>query len=246
MVHNFKLTIEYDGGQFHGWQRQANESTIQEALEKAIHRITGNAAGLTASGRTDAGVHALGQIANFRSDTLIPPQNLCRALNSILPDAIVIKDCRIVSDLFHSRYDALSKIYHYHIINRVVRPAIGRQFAWHIRPELDLAAMQSALPHLVGMRDFRAFEATGSPRQSTIRHVMTAGFKRENGNRIIFHIEANGFLRYMVRNIVGTLVAVGLGKLRPLQVDHITRSLDRSNAGSTAPAHGLFLMKVKY
>ena len=244
--HNFKLTIEYDGSRFHGWQRQANEPTIQETIETAINRITGNPAGLTASGRTDAGVHAIGQIANFRSDTPIPPESLGRALNSILPEAIVIRDCSIANDLFHSRYDALSKIYRYHIINRTVRPAIGRQFVWHIRPRLNISAMESALPYLTGMRDFKAFEAAGSPRQSTIRHVMSTSVKKAKGDRLVFQIEANGFLRYMVRNIIGTLVEVGLGKLKPFEMEHIIQSQDRSQAGTTAPARGLYLIHVKY
>ena len=245
-LQNFKLTIEYDGSQFHGWQRQASEPTVQEALEKAIGRITGSPAKLTASGRTDAGVHAIGQIANFHSSTRIPPQNLGQALNSVLPQAISVKDCRIVDDMFHSRYDAVSKVYHYHILNRSVRPAIGRQFVWHIRQRLDLSAMEAALPYLTGMRDFKAFEATGSPRQSTVRHVMGAGFTKAGGYRLIFHIEANGFLRYMVRNIIGTLVEVGLGKLKPFEMAHIIGSQDRSRAGITAPAGGLFLVKVNY
>ena len=245
-LQNFKLTIEYDGSSFHGWQRQANEPTIQATIEKAINHITGTPAGLTASGRTDAGVHAIGQIANFRSNTRIPPQNLGRALNSILPKAIVVKDVRIVDDMFHSRYDALSKVYHYHILNRPMRPAIGRHYAWHIRSRLDLTAMVSALPYLMGMRDFKAFEASGSPRQSTIRHVMRIGFRKAKGYRLVFYIEASGFLRYMVRNIMGTLVEVGLGKLKPFEMEHIIQSQDRSNAGITAPAQGLFLIRVKY
>ncbi len=246
MVKNFKLIIEYDGTRYHGWQRQKDDRTVQQEIEQALSTMTARQVTLNGSGRTDAGVHAFGQVANFRCETDLTQEIFQKGLSSLLPDDIVIKDCRLVDESFHARYDVKSKIYHYKILNRKVPTAIGRQYAWFIRRRLDTAAMRSAISHIIGSHDFKSFEGTGSPRSHTTRNVMAAELIENNDGSIIFKIEADGLLRYMVRNIVGTLVDVGLGKITPAEFKDILESKKRSNASATAPAHGLFLMEVRY
>lgn len=246
MKQNFFITIEYDGGSYHGWQRQKKESTIQEEIEKAIATMTGQAVTLIGSGRTDAGVHALGQAANFHCETKLTPQILVKGLNSLLPEDIVIKSCERANDQFHARYDVISKTYRYRICNQHLPIAIGRQFAWFIRRPLDRDRMQAAVPYIVGTHDFKGFEATGSPRSHTTRTVFQAELTEEEPGAICFTIQADGFLRYMVRNIVGTLAEIGHGKFPPGQMQTILESRDRKNAGATAPPHGLCLVSVTY
>ena len=243
---NFKLIIEYDGTRYHGWQRQKKEATIQGEIEKALWIMTRSSVSLNGSGRTDAGVHARGQAANFRCDTNLDPEIFQRGLNSLLPEDIVIRECRQVEDTFHARYSVKSKIYHYKIFNHPVPTAIKRQYVWSIRSRLDILAMQSAISYIIGSHDFKAFEGAGSPRAHTNRHVMAADLFESDNRVLIFRIEANGFLRFMVRNIVGTLVDVGLGKTAPAEFKQILKSRDRNRAGATAPARGLCLMEVKY
>jgi tRNA pseudouridine38-40 synthase len=245
-VSNFKIVIEYDGTGYHGWQRQKEDRTIQQEIEEAISTMTAGKVSLAGSGRTDAGVHAVGQVANFLCETSLSPEVFQKGLNSLLPEDIVIKDCRIVDQSFHARYDARSKIYHYNILNCKLPTAIGRQYAWHIIKKLDTAAMQSAVSHIIGRHDFQSFEGSGSPRSDTTRNITEATLIEHDDGRIVFKIEGNGFLRYMVRNIVGTLVDVGLARITPAEFKEILESRDRSNASATAPAHGLFLMEVKY
>jgi tRNA pseudouridine38-40 synthase len=243
---NIKLTIEYDGSAYHGWQRQPNGPSIQEEIEKAASVMTRQKITLIGSGRTDAGVHALGQTANFRCRTRIPVVDLHKGLNSLLPDDIVIRECAQAPPGFHARYDAKSKIYQYTILNRPIPTALGRNYHWWIRTPLDRAAMDKALTHIRGEHDFKAFEGAGSPRSHTVRHIIQANWGNDFPGRLVFTIEANGFLRYMVRNIVGTLVLVGRGKLREDQVADILASRDRNLAGATAPPQGLCLMEVRY
>ncbi len=246
MRKNFKLIIEYDGSSYHGWQRQKNRKTIQGEIEKAIMTITRKKIALTGSGRTDAGVHAFGQVANFYCDTEISPEVFQRGLNGLMPKDIIIKECNTVDEKFHARYDAKTKTYRYKILNRTIPAAICRQYAWFIKKKLDLDAMQSAILHIIGTNDFKAFEGAGSPRSSTKRRVINAGLQQKEKEYLIFEIEANGFLRFMVRNIVGTLLDVGLCKITPDDFKKILLSKDRNLAGATAPSHGLFLMNVKY
>ncbi|MBU4287432.1 MAG: tRNA pseudouridine(38-40) synthase TruA [Proteobacteria bacterium] len=246
MPKNFKLTIEYDGSSYHGWQRQKNLRTIQEEIEKALMRMTGNKVALTGSGRTDAGVHAFGQAANFHCNTNLLPEEFYRGLNSLLPDDIVIKRCKEVDEKFHARYDVKSKIYEYRILNCKTPAAIDRQYAWFIRKKLNPDAMRSSISHIIGIHDFKAFEGTGSPRSHTTRNVMNAKIEQKDISCLYFGIEADGFLRFMVRNIVGTLVDVGLSKITPDDFKQILLSKNRNKAGATAPPHGLFLMHVKY
>lgn len=243
---NFKITIEYDGSAYHGWQRQTMDRTIQGEIETALMTMAGNRVALTGSGRTDAGVHAYNQVANFQCETQLTPGVFQKGLNSLLPEDIVITSCEVVPEEFHAQYDAKSKTYHYRILNRPIPVAISRQYAWHIRKELDLDAMRSALRFIVGTHDFKAFEGSGSPRADTIRCIINADLFKTDDGYVVLKIEGDGFLRFMVRNIVGTLVDVGLGKITPDDFKRILVSKDRNLAGITAPAHGLFLMTVRY
>jgi tRNA pseudouridine38-40 synthase len=243
---NFKITIEYDGSAYHGWQRQSSERTIQGEIENALKTMTGNCVAVTGSGRTDAGVHALNQTANFRCAASLTPEVFLKGLNSLLPEDIVISSCKIVPEKFHARYDVKSKVYHYRILNRTLPAAISRQYAWHIRKKLNLSAMQEALRCIIGSHDFKAFEGSGSPRASTVRCIINADLVKAENDYLVLKIEGDGFLKFMVRNIVGTLVDVGFDKITPHDFKQILISKDRNLAGITAPANGLFLMEVKY
>jgi tRNA pseudouridine38-40 synthase len=201
---------------------------------------------LFGAGRTDAGVHALGQVANFRCNTRLGPEAFLKGLNSLLPADIAVRDCRRVPEEFHARFDARSKIYRYHLLNREARAAVGRSYAWFVHRPLDLEAMRRATETIIGRHDFKAFESAGSPRAHTVRSVTDAGWAEREDGRLTFQIEADGFLRCMVRNIVGTLVAVGLGRLAPDDLCEILDSRDRRRAGAAAPPQGLFLMSVSY
>jgi len=246
MKKNFKLIIEYDGSLYHGWQRQKDDRSIQGEIEKALQKMTTNRVTVIGSGRTDAGVHAEGQVASFKCDTRLEPETLLNGLNSLLAEDTVIKVCEQVSSSFHARFDAKSKIYHYKILNRPTPAAIGRKYSWLIRKSLNQDAMRAAISHIIGHHDFKAFEGTGSPRQHTTRQVYSADLIEQQSGLLVFHIEADGFLRYMVRNIVGTLVDVGMQKLTSDDFKSILDSKDRSQASATAPAHGLTLVKVIY
>ncbi len=238
--------MEYDGTHYCGWQRQPNGRSIQQEIETVLRSMTRQPITLIGSGRTDAGVHALGQTANFLCDTAITPDAFQKGLNSLLPEDIVIRECLEVDHGFHARYNVRSKSYRYTIRSGPLPTAIGRQYEWWVRAPLNVAAMSAAAAHVVGQRDFKAFEAAGSPRSSTVRHVMRAELDRDSQGRIVFEIEAEGFLRYMVRNIVGTLVDIGKGLMPPENIEAILTSRQRCQASATAPAHGLCLVQVKY
>jgi len=242
---NYKLIIEYDGTAYHGWQRQKTDSTIQQKIEAAISTMAKEKINLIGSGRTDAGVHALAQAANFHTSSNIPSNAFVAGLNSLLPDDIVIKSCEPVDENFHSRFGAKSKTYQYRILNERLPSAINRNYAWFIRAPLEVSLMQAALTHIIGEHDFKSFEGAGSPRASTIRTVFKTEFKTKD-NYIIFDITANGFLRYMIRNLIGTFVDVGHKKTSPDQFKKILTSKNRALAGNTAPPHGLFLLHVTY
>jgi len=246
MEKKFKLVIEYDGTAYHGWQRQMADRSIQAEIEQALAVMTRQTITLAASGRTDAGVHALGQAAHFACETAIEPEGFRRGLNSLLPDDIVIKTCERVPDAFHARYDARRKTYRYRLLNRAVPTAVDRRYVWHIRKKLQIEAMRAAARHLVGRHDFKAFEGTGSPRASTVRTLFRVELAVETGGYLIIEIKGDGFLRYMVRNIVGTLVEVGRGKITPEGFKAILESKERKQAGATAPPQGLFLVSVDY
>lgn len=242
----FKLVIEYDGSNFHGWQRQKKARTIQQTIENALAVMTRETVTVIGSGRTDAGVHALGQVASFKTRSRLDAAAFFAGLNSLLPADVVIRTCEQMGDTFHARFDVKSKRYRYHILNRPLASAIGRQFVWHVRRPLDISAMAAAADILTGTYDFKAFEGTGSPRAHTIRTVTASAMAAIGDGNLTYDIEANGFLRFMVRNIVGTLVDVGLGKTAAGEMRSILQSKDRSRAGATAPPQGLFLMQVRY
>ncbi|MCF8045427.1 MAG: tRNA pseudouridine(38-40) synthase TruA [Desulfarculaceae bacterium] len=246
MTKNFKIIIEYDGSAYSGWQVQNDVLTVQYELERALSTILNRQIRVTGSGRTDAGVHATHQVANFHADTDMEPDALKKAVNSLIKGPVTVMDCRIVDEGFHARYDAVGKTYHYHISNRPEPIAIGRNYVWHIGKELQLAPMQECCMMIAGRHDFKSFEGVGSPRSSTIREVYSAAVERREKGGIVFKISANGFLRYMVRNIVGTVVQAGLLKSSPEEFREILSARDRRLAGPTAPPRGLFLMKVTY
>ena len=246
MLKNIKIIIEYDGSLFSGWQRQKSRRTIQGEIENALEIMTGLKVALIGSGRTDAGVHALGQVANFHCDTNIEANAFLRGLNSLLPDEIVIKKCSQVNESFHSRYDAKHKTYIYRVLNSRIPAAICRKYFWLIKKQLDTDAIQSANAHLIGTYDFKSFEGAGSPKTHTVRNITRAEIVQKDSGYIIFKFEADGFLRFMVRNIVGTLVDVGQGKITPRDFKKIVLSKDRNMAGVKAPARGLFLLRVDY
>jgi len=246
MEKKFRITTEYDGTAYHGWQRQKSDRSIQSEIEKALTVMTRQRVTLAASGRTDAGVHALGQVAHFTCDTTLLPEAFFLGLNSLLPDDIVIKSCEAVAATFHARYDAKRKTYRYRILNRKVPSALDHRYVWHIRKKLLIENMQAATEHVIGKHDFKAFEGAGSPRSSTVRNIFRAELSKKKDGCLNFEIEGDGFLRYMVRNIVGTLVEVGRGKITPQEFKAILESRDRSRAGATAPPQGLFLVSVAY
>ena len=246
MQKNFKLIIEYDGSAYHGWQIQKTDHTIQGEIEKALFRMTGEKIRIAGSGRTDAGVHALAQVANFLCTKNIRPENFCKGLDSILPKDIVIKNCVLADSEFHARYDVESKIYNYRILNRKIPSALDRNYSWLIRKKLDIISMKSAIRHILGRHDFHAFEGAGSPKLNSIRTILQADLIKQENGYLMFEIEGDGFLKFMVRNIIGTLVEVGLKKITPDDFKKILLSKDRKLAGTTAPPQGLFLVKVKY
>lgn len=246
MKQHFKIIIEYDGAPFFGWQRQQDKPTVQEEIENQLSRILNQKITIAGSGRTDAGVHAFGQTASFSADTNLQPHKIKQALNSLIKLPIVIHDCTYVPDTFHAQYSAVSKEYHYVILNREDPCAIQQGYVWHIRHILDIAVMNACATKLIGTFDFKSFENTGSPRTSTVRQIFSAGFGSQGSDQIVFKICANGFLKYMVRNIVGTLVMAGMNKISVSDFEEILKAKDRKKAGATAPAHGLFLMQVNY
>ncbi|MEJ5360355.1 MAG: tRNA pseudouridine(38-40) synthase TruA [Desulfobacterales bacterium] len=242
----FKLTIEYDGTAYRGWQRQAEGPTIQAEIERAIAALTGRPATVVGAGRTDAGVHALGQTAHFLSATHLGPDVLRKGLNALLPADIAVRECLPAPETFHARYDARSKRYRYRILNGEVRSALERHRCWFLPRPLDLDRMRRAAAYLLGRHDFKSFESSGSPRAHTVRRVIAADWSVDDQGFWCFEIEADGFLRGMVRNVVGTLAAVGAGRFAPEDVPRILEARDRRRAGACAPAHGLFLLRVTY
>lgn len=244
-MRNVRIICEYDGTAYHGWQLQPNGISIQEILEKKIGLITQEKIKLTASGRTDAGVHALNQAANFKTESRIACENLLKGINSLIPGDIVVKDLRDVHEDFHARYSAKSKIYLYKIFNSPVRTALRRNYSWNVRAPLDVDAMREAAILLKGKHDFSSFCASGCGSEDHIRTVIDTSTEVKD-DMISFIIEADGFLRYMVRNIVGLLVDVGKSIVTIDRFGEIMDAADRRAAGITAPPQGLFLMEVKY
>lgn len=245
-MRNFKIILEYDGAAYCGWQRQLNGLSIQQVLEEAVARIIGEKVSVIASGRTDAGVHALNQVASFRAYSLLPANKIFLGVNSVLPQDIVVKDVQEVSPDFNALKDARGKIYVYRIRNQRLRPALGRQYFWFVRFPLDLERMREAASHMIGEHDFSCFCATGCDIQDRVRVLERLEIGGDSPGLLEMTVESSGFLRHMVRNMVGTLVDVGRGKLAPADIPEIILSCDRKQAGTAAPACGLFLKEVKY
>jgi len=245
-MRNIKLTIEYDGTKYHGWQIQKNGITVQEIIEKAISKLLGNNIRIVGCSRTDVRVHAYGQVAHFFTDSNIPGDKYSYAINNLLPDDIVIKQSQEVSEDFHSRYFAKGKKYRYLIYNDAHASAIMRNRACHVRPKLNLEEMQKAAKHFIGQHDFAAFQATGGQVRSTVREIYEISVLYKEDNLISIEVSGNGFLYNMVRIIAGTLIYVGIGKIKADELPKIIESLDRTRAGKTAPAQGLYLMEIYY
>lgn len=245
-MRNIKLIIEYDGTNYFGWQRQPRETTIQEVLENALEKITGKRITIIGSGRTDSGVHALAQVANFKTESTMTPFQFQKALNSLLPKDIVIKEAENVDLNFNSQFSAKSKVYIYVILNRDYPSALERLRAWFISDRLHLSRMEEAARMVIGEHDFRAFALSKLNVKTTVRRVLGAELEEKSNDRIEFEIEASGFLKGMVRLIVGTLVQVGKGKITPENFREILESGEKTNFVITAPARGLFLKKTKY
>ena len=242
---NIKLTIEYDGTAYHGWQRQPRHISIQQVIKEKIEIIAKEKINLIGASRTDAGVHALGQVANFRTESRMDEGEWLRALNSLLPSDIVIKKTETVPFDFHSRFSAKGKQYKYLILNQPVPSALNRNYAWHIPYPLKITGMRKAARFLIGRHNFSSFRASSCSAKNPVRTIKRLTITKKD-SFIQFTIEADAFLHHMVRNIVGTLVYVGMGKLLPTQIENILKSKDRRLAGKTAPPHGLYLVKVIY
>lgn len=237
------MTLEYDGSDFCGWQLQPAQRSVQGELERALARLTGESIRVTAAGRTDAGVHALGQVVNFHTASTLPAATFVRGTNALLPADVRVRDAGEAAAGFSARYDACARAYRYRI---ALRPrAIGRQYAWYVPWRLDLAAMQEAAGCLVGEHDFVSFCQAGAGLDHYRCQVHEARWQ-EGGEELAFDICANRFVHNMVRIIVGTCIEAGRGALAPAALTAILAARDRRAAGRTAPAHGLYLLRVDY
>lgn len=243
-MRNIKIEIQYNGKNYCGWQQQPDSLGIQGTIEKAIYEITKEKVKITGSGRTDAGVHALGQVANFHLESNIPDFRIANALNAKLPkDISVINSCQ-VDDEFHSRYSAKKKTYRYLIHNSPYRSPIFKDISYHVKYDLDFEKMCKEANSLLGKHDFKGFMSSGSSVKDTVREIYSISLKKEE-SLIVVEIEGNGFLYNMVRIIIGTLVDIGRNRIKDSMKD-IIDSKTRKCCGHTAPAHGLFLKKVDY
>ena len=261
-MRNLRLTVTYDGTDYFGWQIQPDRPTVQGTLQEAFHKLTGESASIVAAGRTDAGVHALGQVASVRTASHLSVERLHLGLQHYLPDDVAIRDVREVPEGFHATYCATRKTYRYVIHASRIRDPFTRRHAWRVPRGLDSEAMSAAAAHLVGRHDFRCFETQGSPRADTIRTLFDVRVIRSEpwaflspdvgpssdprGAFLAIEVTGDGFLYNMVRAIAGTLVEVGLGKRAPASVADVLASGRRAEAGQTAPSQGLFLVQVEY
>ena len=241
----WKVTLEYEGTAYAGWQRQPDNPTIQAAVERALQDLTQREVAVVGAGRTDAGVHALGQVASFRSDRVMGPDEWTRGLNALLPEDIYVLSTERVPDDFHARYSARGKVYEYRILNRRERSALHSHRAWHVSAVLDLEAMRSAGGLVVGRHDFRSFQGPNSTAQNPLCDLRRFDV-REDDDMILIQAEADRFLKQMIRALVGTVVEIGQGKRSSRAMKEILEAADRRAAGYTAPAHGLYLVRVDY
>jgi tRNA pseudouridine38-40 synthase len=244
-MRNIKLTLEYDGTNYFGYQKQKEKVTIQETLEEAISLLTNEKIEIIGSSRTDAGVHAKGFVANFKTNSTIPGMKFREAINYRLPDDIVIIKSEEVDAEFHSRYNAKGKTYSSSIVNRDVYPAIGRNYFYHVKKKLNIISMKEACKYFIGTYDFSAFKSSGSSTKTSVRTIKDLHIEYEN-NIIKIYVTGDGFLYNMVRIIVGTLLMVGNNKIKPEGITKIIESKDRTKAGVCVPANGLILEKVFY
>jgi tRNA pseudouridine38-40 synthase len=231
---NIRLVLTYDGTPYHGWQVQPQGPTVQSVLQEALGRVTGEKVSVKGAGRTDAGVHALGQAANFRTRSRLDPGTFVRALNSVLPPTIAILSADEVAADFDAQYSAAGKLYRYRVFNNRIRSPFERRHSWHINRLLNIDAMKSVMPLLIGNIDFSSFRAHGCVASSPVRKMTKCDISIE-GDFLLFELEADGFLRHMVRNIVGTLVDVGRGRFSASDFSAILASKDRTAAGVSAP-----------
>jgi tRNA pseudouridine38-40 synthase len=248
-VRTIKLIVAYDGTAYAGWQVQTGDRTVQEVLEAALAKVTGESIRVTASGRTDAGVHALGQVVGFRTASRLASEVLCRALNAELPRDVAVLEAAEAAEDFHATLHARRKRYRYAIDNSPVRDLFRRHYGWHYPAPLDAAAMDRAAQCLVGTHDFRSFQTSGSQRKTSVRTISEIGVRRGNGSEsrwIAIEVEADGFLYNMVRTIVGSLVRIGRGARPESWLAEVLAAADRRAAGPTAPPQGLFLVSVDY
>ena len=244
-MRNIKLTIQYDGTNYSGWQSQKNSLAIQDIVEASLKKLTGQRHRLIGAARTDAGVHAKGQVANFKTESRLPLTNIRDGLNHNLPPDIVIENARHVTLDFHSRYDAKSKYYRYSVYTQKPVSPFYKNFVAPVPRKLDLRAIKRESKVLLGRHDFSSFQGSNSKRLNPVRNIYRLELKR-SGLFLHFDIEADGFLYTMVRTIIGTLIGVGRGRLKEGSVKKILRERKRSLAGPTAPARGLSLIKVRY
>jgi tRNA pseudouridine38-40 synthase len=247
-MRTLKLTLQYDGTRYVGWQRQAEGTSIQGLLEAALQPLAGAPVTVHGAGRTDAGVHALGQVASVTMATTLDGGTIVRALNAVLPPDVRVTSVEDAPADFHARFSATGKVYEYRIVNApIVSPFIQR-YAWHVIPPLDVGAMRQGSAALVGRHDFASFHAAGSSTHTSVRTLRRLDWVAGNGSDTptVMRVEGDGFLRHMVRTIAGTLAEVGLGRRPPDATASILAARDRTLAGPTAPAHGLFLVRVLY
>lgn len=244
-MRNVKVVVEYDGTDYFGFQLQPNVPTVQAEIERALGEMVGHDVRVIGSGRTDAGVHAAGQVINFRTDGTIPTDRICVAMNSLLPRSIAVLSAEEVDESFHARYSAKSRRYRYDVLNRRTRSALLGRYCLHVRQSLDTEAMAEAGKCLLGVHDFSSFASADGHEGSTVRNLMEFEVRRL-GEHVLFELRANAFLRSMVRAVVGTLLEVGQGRREVGAVKSILELRDRRAGGKTAPPQGLCLLEVEY
>jgi len=244
-MRTIRLTLEYDGTRFVGWQRQAQGRSVQAEVERALATLTQAPAHVVAAGRTDAGAHALGQVAHVKTESRLTPEALQAGLNALLPADVTVREAVEAPETFHARRDARFRVYRYVVLRRPAPSALLRPYTHHVSGGLDLAAMRAALDHLAGTHEFRAFRALGTPTRTTRCHLLLAELK-ERGDLLLFTFAADRFLRHMVRMMVGTVLRVGRGALVPEDVAALLAHGGDGAGGPAAPPQGLYLIHVAY